>query len=87
MRPELASGSSRASLYCISVRLALKDGRSDCEGKQKTKIQHCVQGGERQQGWKLVLKQEMKFSFLTRPDSGERISPFVGKCFGKHQSV
>lgn len=67
--------------------LALKDGRSDWEGKQKTKIQHCVQGGERQQGWKLVLKQEMKFSFLTRPDSGERISPFVGKCFGKHQSV
>ena len=34
-----------------------------------------------------LFGSRMKFSFLTRPDSGERLSPFVGKCFGKHQSL
>lgn len=55
-------------------------------GEAENNVWHCVQGNEKQQGWKLVLKQEMKFPFLSMPHPTERISSFMGKCFGKHQS-
>lgn len=35
---------------------------------------------------KLIWKQEIKFSFLIMPHPPKRISPFLGKCFGEHQS-
>lgn len=75
-------------------QLALKHGKpgggGGGEGPAEDKVWLFGQGWwgttGSSRGWRLVLKQEMKFFFLTTSHPARRISAFVGKCFGEHQS-